>query len=95
MLYLVTFDITSPEYDWQAAINIYNKIKTLGNDYHTILDKVVLIYSEQPLDIEAINAEFIKTINTQYNLFIAEINPNNVDGWLVKSSWDFVKKYRQ
>ena len=91
MIYLIVIENRSRNFDYAA---LYDKIKSLADDYIQAMDCLWFIYCDKQLDIKETTKELSEYIGLHDLLFMSEL-PYNVkkEGRLLLTAWDFIRKY--
>ena len=91
MIYLIVIESRSHNFNYGA---LYDKIKSIANEYIQAMDCLWFIYCDKQLDIKEITKELCKYIGLHDLLFISELLYSvKKEGKLLLPVWDFIKKY--
>lgn len=89
MVYIIVFQARSLYYDYT---DLYNKIKSIGDDYIQAMDCLWFIHSDKPLKVEDVAKELRRNIGSGDFLFVSELpNGCSKDGYLRADAWYFIK----
>lgn len=84
--YIITYDLRTPGQDYTE---LYNAIKALGEWQHP-LESVWFLYTDDVnVDSNYIYQRLRPCIDNNDFLFINRLNPDDKQGWMVKSFWNW------
>jgi len=89
MIFLITYDLREPGRDYTS---LYDAIKEIG-DYNHPLESVWLIANDS-MDVAKITTYLKNYMDKSDLIFVIDITESNRQGWLPKSSWEWLAKYR-
>lgn len=89
MIFLITYDLRNPEWDYTP---LYDAIRAIGDNNHP-LESVWLVVSGD-LNVSEITTQLKQFMDGKDLVFVLDITKSSVQGWLPKSSWEWLKKYR-
>lgn len=89
MIFLITYDLRSLGRDYTS---LYDAIKEIGDNNHP-LESVWLVASDSA-DVSTITSHLKKFMDGNDLVFVVDITKSNLQGWLPKSSWEWLKKYK-
>ena len=89
MLYIVTYNINTTIKDYSS---LYEKIKELSSSYQHPMESVWFVSCK--LDANSLCQKLKAHLSSKDHIFVAEIPENitNLQGWLPKNFWDWLKK---
>lgn len=91
MTYLIVIESRSLNSNYDA---LYDKIKSIADDYIQAMDCLWFIYCDKQLDIKEVTKELREYIGLHDLLFITELpHDTKKEGRLFIYVWDFIKKY--
>ena len=82
--YLISYDLLSQNHDY---IDLYMAIKSLGDWQHP-LESVWILYSN--LDSNRIYESVKNTLMEGDRIIVMSINPDDIQGWLSRSFWQWL-----
>lgn len=82
--YIISYDLKNPGRDYTS---LYEAIKT-NRDWQHPLESLWLVYTRESAD-DIYNTIKPKLDNNDL-LFISELNPDNRQGWMAKSCWEWL-----
>ncbi|HHV85188.1 MAG TPA: hypothetical protein GXX42_05145 [Petrimonas sp.] len=89
MVFLITYDLRKPGRDYAS---LYDAIKDIG-DYNQPLESVWLV-ANNSMDVFKVTTHLKKYMDKSDLIFVVDITESNCQGWLPKSSWEWLTKYR-
>lgn len=87
MLMLVSYDLTRPGQNYSG---LYDAIQRCGECSHC-LQSVWLVQTN--LSATQIQIELRKYIDDNDSLFVVDITGQSRNGWMLKSTWDWVRAH--
>lgn len=89
MVYLIVVQGRSYNFDYSP---LYDKIKSIGDDYIQAMDCLWFIHSDKPLNAKEVSKELLNYIGEKDFLFMSELpRCAKKDGRLLRTAWDFIK----
>ena len=89
MVYFIVVQERSYNFDYSP---LYDKIKSIGDDYIQAMDCLWFIHSDKPLNVKEVSKEMLNYIGENDFLFMSELSCGvKKDGRLLRTAWDFLK----
>ncbi|WP_321332024.1 hypothetical protein [uncultured Bacteroides sp.] len=89
MIYLITYDLNSPDKDYNK---LYDEIKSIG-EWHHPLESIWYVVSDELVD------NIAKRIKDEMDandfLFVVDISRQPRQGWLPKPTWEWLRVHDQ
>lgn len=85
MVYLITYDLKAEGRDYN---DLYDKIKSLGNNFHP-LESTWFIKSSLP--VNDISSHLRTAMDDNDYLFVVDITRQGRQGWMAKTAWEWLR----
>lgn len=85
--YLVTYDLNTPGQDYDALIE---RIKAYGT-WAKLMKSTWIVVSNASAN--TVYTDLRETMDNSSRLFVVDISGQDRQGWLAKSTWEWIDKY--
>jgi hypothetical protein len=87
MLILISYDLALPRMEYTT---LFETIKQCGKTWWHYLESVWIINTD--LSVSECQVRIKSVLRSSDKLFIVQINPDNMKGWLPSNAWEWFKQ---
>ena len=88
MIIQLTYELKDSDRDYS---NLYTHIESLGNAIHFLKDAWWIEIKDDSINLSTILEDIRKNMGETDLFHVVDISNMQTDGWLAKSSWDWLK----